>query len=77
MNSLVRDMMTTEVVTVEPSTPFKEIVARLAGQRVSAVPVVDADWCRWCCARCRASRAWSGSRTGSSTTSTTAAATCC
>jgi CBS-domain-containing membrane protein len=36
MNSLVRDMMTTEVVTVEPSTPFKEIVARLAGQRVSA-----------------------------------------
>jgi CBS domain-containing protein len=43
MNSLVRDMMTTEVVTVEPSTPFKEIVARLAGRRVSAVPVVDAD----------------------------------
>jgi CBS domain-containing protein len=35
-------MMTTEVVTVEPSTPFKEIVARLAGRRVSAVPVVDA-----------------------------------
>jgi hypothetical protein len=28
MNSLVRDMMTTEVVTVERSTPFKEIVAR-------------------------------------------------
>jgi CBS domain-containing protein len=43
MNSLVRDMMTTEVVTVEASTPFKEIVARLAGRRVSAVPVVDAD----------------------------------
>ena len=42
MNSLVRNMMTTEVVTVEPSTPFKEIVARLAGRRVSAVPVVDA-----------------------------------
>jgi CBS domain-containing protein len=54
MNSLVRDMMTTEVVTVEPSTPFKEIVARLAGRRVSAarrmhaagikrLPVVDED----------------------------------
>jgi len=43
MNSLVRDMMTTDVVTVEASTPFKEIVARLAGRRVSAVPVVDAD----------------------------------
>ena len=36
-------MMTTEVVTVGPSTPFKEIVARLAWLRVSAVPVVDAD----------------------------------
>jgi CBS domain-containing protein len=43
MHSLVRDMMTTEVVTVEPSTPFKEIVARLVGRRVSAVPVVDED----------------------------------
>jgi len=43
MNSLVRDMMTTDVVTVEAPTPFKEIVARLAGCRVSAVPVVDAD----------------------------------
>jgi hypothetical protein len=45
MNSLVRDMMTTDVVTVEASTPFKEIVARLAGHRVSAVPVVDACAC--------------------------------
>ncbi|HEV8637151.1 MAG TPA: CBS domain-containing protein [Chloroflexota bacterium] len=43
MNSLVQDMMTSDVVTVEPSTPFKEIVARLAGRRVSAVPVLDAD----------------------------------
>jgi CBS domain-containing protein len=41
MNSLVRDMMTTEVVTVELSTPFKEIVARLAERRVSAAPVLD------------------------------------
>ncbi|HEY2959452.1 MAG TPA: CBS domain-containing protein [Actinomycetota bacterium] len=42
-SSLVRDMMTTDVVTVEASTPFKEIVARLAARRVSAVPVVDSE----------------------------------
>jgi CBS domain-containing protein len=35
--------MTTEVVTVEPSTPFMEIVARFAGHRISEVPVVGAD----------------------------------
>jgi CBS domain-containing protein len=33
--------MTTPVVTVGPTTPFKEIVARLAEHQVSAVPVVD------------------------------------
>ena len=42
-SSLVRDVMTTEVVTAEPSTPFKEIAALLAQHRISAVPVVDAD----------------------------------
>jgi CBS domain-containing protein len=42
-SSLVRDVMTTKVVAVEPSTPFKEIVARLAQHRISAVPVLDAD----------------------------------
>jgi CBS domain-containing protein len=41
MHSLVKDLMTTPAVTVEPTTPFKEIVARLAEHRVSAVPVVD------------------------------------
>jgi CBS domain-containing protein len=41
MHSLVKDLMTTQVVTVEPETPFKEIVARLAEHRVSALPVVD------------------------------------
>jgi CBS domain-containing protein len=41
MHSLVKDLMTTQVVTVGPETPFKELVARLAEQRVSAVPVVD------------------------------------
>jgi CBS domain-containing protein len=30
-------------VAVEPSTPFKEIAARLARHRISAVPVLDAD----------------------------------
>jgi CBS domain-containing protein len=45
MHSLVKDLMTTPVVTVGPATPFKEIVARLAEHRVSAVPVVDdAGW---------------------------------
>jgi CBS domain-containing protein len=41
MHSLVKDLMTTQVVTVGPETPFKEIVARLAEHRVSALPVVD------------------------------------
>jgi CBS domain-containing protein len=43
MQSLVKDLMTTPVVTVDPTTPFKEIVACLAEHRVSAVPVVDND----------------------------------
>jgi CBS domain-containing protein len=42
-SSLVRDVMTTKVVTAEPSTPFKEIAGRLAQHRISAVPVLDAD----------------------------------
>ena len=41
MHSLVKDLMTAHVVTVGPATPFKEIVARLAQHRVSALPVVD------------------------------------
>ena len=45
MQSLVKDLMTTQVVTVGPATPFKELVARLAEHRVSALPVVDdAGW---------------------------------
>jgi CBS-domain-containing membrane protein len=43
MQSLVKDVMTTPVVTVDPTTSFREIVARLAEHRVSAVPVVDDD----------------------------------
>jgi CBS domain-containing protein len=41
MHSLVKDLMTTPVVTVGPATPFKEIAARLVQHKVSAVPVVD------------------------------------
>ena len=43
MHSLVKDLMTPQVVTIGPATPFKEIVTRLANHRVSAVPVVDDD----------------------------------
>ena len=41
MHSLVKDLMTTQVVTVTPKTPFKKIVACLAEHRVTALPVVD------------------------------------
>ena len=41
MTSLVRDVMTTEVVTIQPWTPFREIVTRLAEHRISAAPVLD------------------------------------
>ena len=40
-HSPVRDMRPTKVMTVEPATPLKEIVARLAEHRVSTVPVVN------------------------------------
>ncbi len=43
-NNLVRDVMTTNVVSVTVDTPFKAIVDTLATCRVSAVPVVDADY---------------------------------
>jgi CBS domain-containing protein len=43
MHSLVKDLMTTQVVTVGPSARFKEIVARLAEHRISALPVVNED----------------------------------
>lgn len=39
----VRDVMTTEVVTVSPDAPFAEIVERLLENGVSGLPVVDAD----------------------------------
>lgn len=40
---MVQDVMTTEVVTVRPRTPYRELLQSLAENRVSAVPVVDDD----------------------------------
>jgi CBS-domain-containing membrane protein len=37
----VRDVMTTDVVTVHADTPYGDIVSALARHRISAVPVVD------------------------------------
>jgi CBS-domain-containing membrane protein len=39
-HSTVRDVMTTDVVTVDRITPFKEIVQLLAKHKISAVPVL-------------------------------------
>ena len=39
----VASLMTREVVTAEPATPFKDLVARLTEGAFSALPVVDAD----------------------------------
>lgn len=39
----VKDVMTTEVVTVREDTPFKDIVELLVEHRISGVPVVDAN----------------------------------
>lgn len=43
MSAQVRDIMTTEVVSVNGSTPFKDIAEVLIAHGVSAVPVVDAE----------------------------------
>jgi CBS domain-containing protein len=39
----VRDLMTTEVVTVTPETRLKEAAALLVERRISGLPVVDAE----------------------------------
>jgi CBS domain-containing protein len=39
-HSTVRDVMSTDVVTVDRITPYKEIAGLLAGHRISAVPVL-------------------------------------
>jgi CBS domain-containing protein len=38
---MVRDVMTEDVITADPQTPYKEIVERMARGGVSALPVVD------------------------------------
>jgi len=45
MTSLVKDVMTTQVLSVERDTPFAAIAASLRQYRVSAFPVLDED-CR-------------------------------
>jgi len=39
----IRDVMTSDVCTVRPETPLKEVAQLLVDRRVSGVPVVDAD----------------------------------
>ena len=39
--TLVSDVMTTDVVSVEEDTPFKEIARLMHEHRISGVPVVD------------------------------------
>lgn len=39
----VRDVMTTDPITVGPETPFKEVVSLLVEHRVGGLPVVDDD----------------------------------
>ena len=41
----VQEVMTRDVVTVSPSTPFKEVVRLLHDHGISAAPVVGADGC--------------------------------
>ncbi|MFE0513670.1 CBS domain-containing protein [Streptomyces sp. NPDC058964] len=41
-HSTVSDVMTRDVVTVQPETPFKEITSVLSTHGISAVPVTDA-----------------------------------
>jgi CBS domain-containing protein len=37
----VGDVMTRDVITVGPTTPFKDVVDRLVGAGISAIPVID------------------------------------
>ena len=48
----VKDLMTTDVLTVRPSTPLKDAAVLLAERRISGLPVVD-DENGWL-GRCRA-----------------------
>src|SRR5262245_8534346 len=39
----VRDVMTTDVVSAEGSTPYKDLVEALSQHAISAVPIIDDD----------------------------------
>lgn len=39
----IAQLMTTEVVSVRPSTPLKDVAEALAGRRISGIPVVDVE----------------------------------
>jgi CBS domain-containing protein len=41
VNAIVKDVMTTEVISVREDAPFEAIAAALRQRRVSAVPVID------------------------------------
>jgi CBS domain-containing protein len=43
MNATVKDVMSTHVIAVRQSAPYKEMAAILREQRVSAFPVIDED----------------------------------
>lgn len=41
LTNIVGDVMTRDVLTVEPTTPFKDLVDQMVNECVSALPVVD------------------------------------
>jgi CBS domain-containing protein len=43
MGSIVKDVMTTQVLSVRPAASFKEMVVKMRRSRVSALPVVDGE----------------------------------
>jgi CBS domain-containing protein len=43
MGSTVKDVMTTQVLSVRPAASFKEMVVKMRRSRVSALPVVDSE----------------------------------
>jgi CBS domain-containing protein len=43
MGSTVKDVMTTQVLSVRPAASFKEMIVKMRRSRVSALPVVDGE----------------------------------
>jgi CBS domain-containing protein len=40
----IRDVMTTDVIAVAPSTPVKEVAEQLFRTRITGVPVIEDGW---------------------------------